>query len=130
MSSTTKKTIIDPKSRKIADELETTADLYRGLAEYERQLKEEDNLKKQRLARQMYEIGDEMVSEIKEKENINNIKKAEIIEELYKLSKEELITIKEANEMSIEELNPILFKAKDLNKPWYIKFLDFLMGWD
>jgi hypothetical protein len=68
MSTKTKKINVDPNSKRITDELETTTDLYRSLAEYERQLKEEEERKKNRVAEQIYSIGDEMVDDIKQKQ--------------------------------------------------------------
>lgn len=128
MSSTTKKVIIDPESKRIADELLTTDDMFRELADYERQIKTEDDRKKVRLARQMYEMGDELVEEVKVKEEENKIKRIEMVEQIYDLSGDNFVTLKQANEMTIEELQPILFQAQELGKPWYVKFLNFLMG--
>ena len=128
MSTKTKNINISPNSKRIVDELETTEDLYRGLAEYERQMKLDDKRKRKRLATQFAEIGNEMVENIQEKQKTKEEKRIEIIERIYNLSGDKFVSVKEANELTIEELKPILFNAENINKPWYVKLFDLLMG--
>ena len=130
MSSTTKKVRIDPKSRRIVDELKTTDDLYRDAASYERQLLEDNKRKLGNLARKISTQGDELIQEVEHKHQAKEEERIAMIEQIYKLSGEQLITVKDAQNQPIEDLSPLLIKAKELGKPWYNKLLDFLMGWE
>lgn len=130
MSSTTKKIIIDPDSRKIVDELKTTDDLYRDVAAYERQIKKENERRHNVLARAIADTGDELLQEVEFKHQVKEEERIAMVEKIYNLTGEKIITVQKANNLPIEDLKPYVIQAEELGKPWYRKLLDFLMGWE
>ena len=68
MCTKTRKAPIDPKSKKIVEAQLTTDDLYRELDNSIRLEKEDNERKKNRLAREIVEQGDNLLKEIEEKQ--------------------------------------------------------------
>ena len=130
MTNTIKKTIIDPSSRRVIDEVKTTDDLYRDVAEFERQIKVENARRHEMVARTIAETGNELLKEVEIKHQTKEEERIRMIEKIYQLTGEKLITMQNANNLPIEDLKPYLIKAEEEGKPWYKKFLDFLMGWE
>jgi len=130
MTNTIKKTIIDPSSRRVIDEVKTTDDLYRDVAEFERQIKVENARRHEMVARTIAETGNELLKEVEIKHQTKEEERIGMIKKIYKLTGEKLITMQNANNLPIEDLKPYLIKAEEEGKPWYNKLLDFLMGWE
>lgn len=129
MSSTTKKTRIDPKSKEYVDSLMTTSDMYRALSDYERSIKEENDIKKRRIAKEIENMGQHYLDEIDRKNQEKENEKNEMIKSIVSLKDESFIKLSDLNEMSYDEVKSIYIKVMDSKKPWYRLFIEFIMGW-
>ena len=124
MSTTSKKVPIDPKSTKrVAEEL-TTSDMYREFDRYISMQKEEDAVRRRGLARQLEDIGPEMVEQIEEKVAEREEKRIEMVEQIYNLSQEQFISLKEAKDLPYEDLEPIYNNVMEWEKPWWRKIIN------
>lgn len=129
MSSTTKKTPIDPESQKRADELKTTFDLYHEYSEYERKVKEENEMRKKHIASEIAKNANTFIEEINKKEEIKEQERQEMGIYILKETQETIIKKVELDNMTHEEIKSIYVKVKDSKKPWYKLLLEFIMGW-
>lgn len=119
MSTTSKKAPIDPKSKEKAENLLTTADAYRELDAYLRAVNAETSIRRKGMARNIADVGEEMVAEIEEKNKEREKKRIQMIEFIYDKSKEEFVTLKEANKLPFEEIGVIYQRVVETKKPWW-----------
>lgn len=129
MSSTTKYPLIDADSIKANDELETTEQLYRGLSDYERSIKDENDSKKRLVADEIARMGEHFIDEIDTKEQLKEEERQDMIEFIVSTTEQKLVKVSELNNMNHEEVKPYYLKAQDHSKPWYRLMIEFLMGW-
>ena len=129
MSSTTKKTPIDPESQRQADELQTTFDLYREYSEYERKVKEENEMRKRHMASEIARDAEHFINEIDQKEELKEQERQEMGLYILKETQETVVSKAELDNMTHEEIKSIYIKVQDSKKPWYRLLLEFLMGW-
>ncbi len=124
MSTTSKKVPIDPESiKRVAEEL-TTSDMYREFDRYVRMQKDEDDIRKKGLARQLEDIGEEAVGQIEDKFNMREEKRVEMMEFIYQHSQEQFITVKEAKDLPYEDIEPIYNNVVEWEKPWWRKVVN------
>ena len=124
MSTTSKKTIINPEDKKYVESLPTTADLYREVDQQIRIFKEEEKRRKKVLVRETVEHGEELLQEIEEKRIAKEEKRVEMIEYIYDTSKEEFVTLKETKNMPYEEVEKVYNNVKEYYKPWWRKVVN------
>jgi hypothetical protein len=129
MSSTTKKTPIDPKSKEYADSLQTTFDMYRELSDYERSIREEDNAKKRLIAKEIELMGEKFINEIDTKHALKEEERQEMVDYIIHNTQQTLVMKRDLDHMTYEEVKSIYIKAQDTKKPWYRLLLEYLMGW-
>lgn len=128
MSSTTKRTPIDKESQEYLDTLMTTPQMYRALSDYERSIKEENDVKKRMIANEIAAMGDIFIQEIDEKHELIEEERLDMIEFIIQTTKEELVPAKELRNMSHDEVKSIYVKAQDSKKSWYQLLLEFITG--
>lgn len=129
MSSTTKKAPIDPKSKEYAESLLTTTQMYHQLSEYERSIKEENDIKKRKIASEISKMGDVYIDEIDRKHQEKENERLDMIDYVIHNTKENIIKVKELKNMPYEDVKSIYIKAKDYKKSWWRLFIEFIMGW-
>lgn len=123
MSTTSKKPIIDPKSKEMLKQELTTADMYRELDQYLRLRKKEENIKKSRMINKIIDDGENLVREIEEKNTVHEKKRIQMIEYIYFHSKEKFITIKELKDLPYEDVQNIYKTVIEWEKPWWKKLI-------
>jgi len=129
MSSTTKYPLIDKNSIKELEGLETTEQLYRGLSDYERMIKGENDSKKMMIAAEIARMGEQFIDEIDTKDQLKEEERLNMIDYIISNTEQKLVRVSELNNMNHEEVKPYYLKAQDQSKPWYILIIEFLMGW-
>lgn len=127
MSSRTRRPIISPQSMKESDELETTFDMYKDLADYERKVKEENDRKKNRIAREIEQMGESYIREIEEKVEKKENDKIELVQTILKISGKKYGDSDSLYNMPYEDVKSIYNKVLDTKKPWYRKLFEFFM---
>lgn len=129
MSSTTKKTPIDPKSKEYADSLMTTSQMYRALSDYERSIREENDIKKRKIADEISKMGNIYLQEIDDKHELKEQERLDMIDYVVGNTGQKFAKVRDLNNMSYDEIKSIYIKAKDSKKSWYRLFIEFIMGW-
>lgn len=124
MSSTTKKTIIDPEDKRLVDAFPSTADLYREVDAQLRQFKEEDKRKKRVLVKQTLNDGEELFQEIEDKRIAKEEERVIMIEYIYKNSKEKFVTLKEAKNLPYDDIKRIHNQVVENKKPMWRKIIN------
>jgi len=124
MSSTTKKPIIDPKSKEEVANMLGTDDLYRALDNEMRHEKEISNIKKRRIAKEINEQGEELLYEIEEKNRKKEEQRVSMMEFIDKKSKEKFIKLEELNKLDFDEVKKIYEKVLEWKKPWWQQFIN------
>ena len=124
MSSTTKKPIIDPKSKAESEALSTTADLYREYDAFLREQRKREDGRRNRLAESLAEQAPELVMEIDEKREQEELKRVELVEFIYKESKEEFIEFKKLTKLSYEDVVLLHKRVIENKKPWWQKTIN------
>lgn len=127
MSSRTKKPVISAASAKEADELETTFDLYKDLADYERRVREENDRRKNRIAREIEQMGESYLSEIDEKFERKEKEKIQLVQDILKSSGKKYGDSDTLYRMPYEEVKSIYNKVLESKKSWYRKLFEFFM---
>ncbi len=129
MTVTTKKAKIDPNSQKETDALDTTSDLYRKLSDYERIEKNQTEQKKNRIAREIDQMGEHYLTEIDMKNEVKENERMDMVDFIINKTEQNLVKSKDLYDMPYEDVKNIYVKAQDYNKSWGRIFLEFLMGW-
>lgn len=129
MSSTTKKTPIDPASKEYEDSLMTTSQMYRALSDFERSIKNENDIKKNRIANEIANFGNQYVEEIEIKHQIKEDERQDMVNFIIRNKKLDMPKVREIKNMPYEDVKSIYIKAKDEKKSWYRLLIEYLMGW-
>jgi len=124
MSSRTKKAPIDPESTKRVKSELTTDDMYRELDSYLRARKQEDNIKKRRLADKIVNEGEQLMQEIQEKNIAVEEERLTMIEYIFTNSQEKFVELKELKQMEYGEVKKLHAKVTEWKKPAWRKFLN------
>jgi len=133
MSTKTTSPKISEESRKKIENFKTTQQLYNDLDSYIRINKKTSDHAKQRVAKQISELGDDFINELEQNEEQNTVKYkeyAEKVETIIKLSGSKHGTLEKLNNMTYEEIDSIYNKVLlDSKKGFWNKLFDFLMEW-
>jgi len=133
MSTKTTSPKISEESRKKIENFKTTQQLYNDLDSYIRTNKKTSDHAKQRVAKQISELGDDFINELEQNEEQNTVKYkeyAEKVETIIKLSGSKHGTLEKLNDMTYEEIDSIYNKVLlDSKKGFWNKLFDFLMEW-
>jgi aminopeptidase N len=133
MSTKTTSPKISEESRKKLEEYKTTQQLYNDLDDYIRTNKKTSDRVKQRVAKQISELGDDFISELEqnEEQDADKYKEyAEKVETIIKYSGGKYGTLEKLNDMTYEEIDSIYNKVLlESKKGFWNKLLDFLMEW-
>jgi len=124
MCTKTRKAPIDPKSKKIVEAQLTTDDLYRELDNSIRLEKEDNERKKNRLAREIVEQGDNLLKEIEEKQQKKEQERASMMQYIYENSKEKFIKIEKLSKLDFDETKEIYERVVEWKKPWWKKLIN------
>jgi aminopeptidase N len=133
MSTKTTSPKISEESRKKVENFKTTQQLYNDLDDYIRTNKKTSDRVKQRVAKQISELGDDFISELEqnEEQDADKYKEyAEKVETIIKYSGGKYGTLEKLNDMTYEEIDSIYNKVLlESKKGFWNKLLDFLMEW-
>jgi|GEM_PF-7131469 len=133
MSTKTTSPKISEESRKKIENFKTTQQLYNDLDSYIRTNKKTSDHAKQRVAKQISELGDDFINELEQNEEQNTVKYkeyAEKVETIIKLSGSKHGTLEKLNDMTYEEIDSIYNKVLlDSKKGFWDKLFDFIMEW-
>ena len=133
MSTKTTSPKISEESRNKIENFKTTQQLYNDLDDYIRTNKKTSDHAKQRVAKQISELGDDFINELEQNEEQNTVKYkeyAEKVETIIKLSGSKHGTLEKLNDMTYEEIDSIYNKVLlDSKKGFWNKLFDFLMEW-
>lgn len=124
MSTTSKKAKISEESKKFTESLLTTDDEYRNLDKYLRASKDENNVRKRKLARDIASDGEKYLQEIEEKNKDRENKRMSMIESIYSNSQEKFIPLKELKQLPYEDVVDIHNKVNEWKKPWWRKVIN------
>jgi hypothetical protein len=133
MSTKTTSPKISEESRKKVENFKTTQQLYNDLDDYIRTNKKTSDRVKQRVAKQISELGDDFISELEqnEEQDADKYKEyAEKVETIIKYSGGKYGTLEKLNDMTYEEIDSIYNKVLlESKKGFWNKLFDFLMEW-
>jgi len=133
MSTKTTSPKISEESRKKLEEYKTTQQLYNELDGYIRTNKNTNDRAKQRLAKEIGELGEEFEKEIESTEQEEETKYREYagkVETIIKLSGDRHGTLEKLNTLTYKEIDSIYDKVLlDSKKGFWDKLFDFLMEW-
>ena len=133
MSTKTTSPKISEESRNKIENFKTTQQLYNDLDDYIRTNKKTSDRVKQRVAKQISELGDDFISELEqnEEQDADKYKEyAEKVETIIKYSGGKYGTLEKLNDMTYEEIDSIYNKVLlESKKGFWNKLLDFLMEW-
>ena len=133
MSTKTTSPKISEESRNKIEKFKTTQQLYNDLDDYIRTNKKTSDRVKQRVAKQISELGDDFISELEqnEEQDADKYKEyAEKVETIIKYSGGKYGTLEKLNDMTYEEIDSIYNKVLlDSKKGFWNKLFDFLMEW-
>lgn len=129
MSSISKKAKISEENKKIIESFTTTTQLYHSLDQYIREYKKRTGNEKERVAKEISELGNSFVNEMELKFQEAEIQKEREISEIFKKSGERFGNKRQLHSMSHEEVHSIYIKMTESRKSWFTKFMDFLMAW-
>ena len=133
MSTKTTSPKISEESRKKVENFKTTQQLYNDLDDYIRTNKKTSDRVKQRVAKQISELGDDFISELEqnEEQDADKYKEyAEKVETIIKHSGGKHGTLEKLNDMTYEEIDSIYNKVLlESKKGFWNKLFDFLMEW-
>ena len=133
MSTKTTSPKISEESRNKIEKFKTTQQLYNDLDDYIRTNKKTSDRVKQRVAKQISELGDDFISELEqnEEQDADKYKEyAEKVETIIKYSGGKYGTLEKLNDMTYEEIDSIYNKVLlESKKGFWNKLFDFLMEW-
>ena len=133
MSTKTTSPKISEESRNKIENFKTTQQLYNDLDDYIRTNKKTSDRVKQRVAKQISELGDDFISELEqnEEQDADKYKEyAEKVETIIKYSGGKYGTLEKLNDMTYEEIDSIYNKVLlESKKGFWDKLFDFIMEW-
>jgi len=124
MSTKTTKAPVDPESKRQVNEQLTTVEEYRQFDAYLRMMREDENRRKKRMAHQLGDVGEEMVTEIETKNKERERERLRMIHFINKSSGDKFLSLKDAYDMPYEDVKPIYERAIEWKKPWWRKLIN------